>query len=113
VEWSASDAKAGAGAAAHCSNATIRGGSNVATLTYRFVLKGHVTCAEAHRTMRAYVRALVAGRCPTRICTQVLFPGGWTCSATSTVEQRAGSPLGGCDRRNASFQVFSAARRTR
>jgi hypothetical protein len=64
--------------------------------------------------MQAYVRAIVAGRWPTRICTQVVFPGGWTCSTTSAVERhQSGGLLGGCERSNASFDVYKASRPSR
>jgi hypothetical protein len=97
-----------AAASAACTNATIDGGKSFGTVTYRFVLTGDVSCVEAHRTMRAYVRAIVAGRCPTRICTQVVFPGGWTCSSASAVERGSGSPLAGCVRSGASFDAYKA-----
>jgi hypothetical protein len=94
--------------AAACSNETVvlPGGK----LTVRFVLHGHVLCDEAQRTMRAYARALVAGRCPTEICSQVTFAGGWTCSAPIPALQRPNGPIAGCERRNARFDVYKATR---
>lgn len=92
--------------AAACSNETVSlpGGR----MTLRFVLHGSVSCSEAHATMRAYARALVAGHCPTRIC-DMTFPGGWICSSTSAVEQQmSGGILGGCQRRGASFDIYKA-----
>ena len=80
-------------------------------VTLRFVLHGNVSCAEAHSTMRAYARAVVAGHCPTRICDMV-FPGGWTCGSTSAVEEQAnGGILGGCSRKGADFAVYKARSR--
>jgi hypothetical protein len=96
--------------AAACSNETINEAKYLGKVTYRFVLKGNVSCNEAHRTLRAYIRAVAAGRCPSRICTEVVFAGGWTCSATSAAEQQTnGGLLAGCDRRRASFVVYRAS----
>jgi hypothetical protein len=60
--------------------------------------------------MRAYARALVQGRCPTRICTQVVFPGGWTCSAPTGAEEQQSGVVAGCERNNGSFDVYKARR---
>lgn len=81
--------------------------------TWRAVLHGRVSCREAARTERRYIRALREGRCKTRICTQVTFPGGWTCSSLSAVEeQELGNGLvGGCDRKGTRFSVFEVRRR--
>ena len=91
-----------------CANQTANFGANARTLTLRFVLHGNVTCREAHRTMRAYARALAAGRCETRICTQVRFAGGWTCSVLSAAEARPGGVVAGCTRPRARFDVYKA-----
>lgn len=93
-------------AAAACANETVSFPSG--KLTLRFVLHGNVGCAEAHRTMRAYGRALREGRCPTRICTEVEFAGGWTCSVPSAAEELPSGPIAGCERSNASFEVHKA-----
>jgi hypothetical protein len=76
--------------------------------TWRVVLHGRVSCREANRTNRRYLRALREGRCPTRICSEVTFPGGWTCSALSPVEEQelGNGEVGGCRRRGAHFEVF-------
>jgi hypothetical protein len=71
------------------------------------VLHGNASCNEAHRTMRAYARAIRAGRCPTRICGDVVFAGGWTCSSPMG---EPGGLVGGCERRGARFAVYKAAR---
>ena len=94
--------------AAGCGTETLGGSHYVARVTYRFVLHGNATCTQAHSTMRAYIGALEKGRCPTRICTEVLFPGGWTCSSASPVEIQMGSALAGCSRRGGSFVVYRA-----
>lgn len=76
--------------------------------SWRVVLHGKDSCAEAIRTEHAYIRALREGRCPSRICSEVTFPGGWTCSSLSAVEEKeAGNGLtGGCERKGASFKVY-------
>ena len=76
--------------------------------SWRVVLHGKVSCAEAIRTEHAYIRALREGRCPSRICSEVTFPGGWTCSSLSAAEEKeAGNGLtGGCERKGASFKVY-------
>lgn len=90
-------------ASARCSKETI----NIhGKMTVRFVLHGHVTCREARRTMRRYARAIVQGRCPTEICTQVTFPGGWTCSTAIPTQQGPHRPTWSCDRPRASFDVY-------
>jgi hypothetical protein len=50
-----------------------------------------------------------AGALPERICTQVTFPGGWTCSTASSVELKEGAATAGCNRRGASFRVYKAS----
>lgn len=81
--------------------------------TWRGVLHGRVSCRQAARTERRYIRALREGRCRTRICTQVTFPGGWTCSSLSAVEEQelGNGEVGGCERKGASFSVFEVRRR--
>jgi hypothetical protein len=85
-------------------------GSQFPPVTYRFVLIGNVSCAVAHQTMRAYLRAIADGHCLARICTQVVFAGGFTCSSTSPVEQMDHGLLGGCQRAGGSFDVYRAGR---
>ena len=94
-----------AAAAVSCPTETVDFGAGKSTL--RFVLRGNATCSEAHRTLRAYARAVAAGRCPTRICTQVTFPGGWTCASANPSVTKA---LAGCRRSRASFDVYKARR---
>jgi len=94
--------------AAACADQTVNFGANAKPLTLRFVLHGNVTCREAHRTMRAYARALAAGRCETRICTQMRFAGGWTCAAPSAAESRPGGIVASCTRPRARFDVYKA-----
>jgi hypothetical protein len=89
-----------------CSTEGVNAGFGAVTV--RFVLHGHVSCAEAHRTMRAYAPAIASGHCPTEICTEVTFPGGWTCSAPIPALLRANGPIWGCERKNASFDVYKA-----
>jgi hypothetical protein len=91
-----------------CSNETVNAGFG--NVTVRFVLHGKVSCTEAHRTMRAYARAIADGRCTSEICTEVVFAGGWTCSATIPVLQRPNLPIWGCERRGASFDVYKVIR---
>ena len=81
--------------------------------TWHVVLHRRVSCRQAARTERRYIRALREGRCKTRICTQVTFPGGWTCSSLSAVEEQelGNGEVGGCDRKGASFSVFEARHR--
>jgi len=80
-------------------------------VTFRLVLHGKVSCNTARRTRRAYERALLAGRCRSRIC-GVVFAGGWTCSSTSAVEERQdGGLAGGCERTGASFKVYTVSSR--
>jgi hypothetical protein len=113
VASAGAQATGGGQAASACSNDTYNGGKYVGKETFRFVLKGNVSCTEAHRTMGEYVRALAAGRCPSRICDEVSFPGGWTCSVLSSVESHEdGGLVGGCERRGASFGVYKASRPT-
>ncbi len=82
--------------------------------TWRVVLHGRVSCREANRTNRRYLRALREGRCPTRICSEVTFPGGWTCSALSSAEEQelGNGEVGGCRRRGAHFEVFKVPARS-
>ena len=93
-----------------CSNETVNPGFG--NVTARFVLHGNVSCTEAHRTMRAYARAIADGRCTSEICTEVVFAGGWTCSATIPALQRPNRPLWGCERSGASFDVYKATRQS-
>jgi hypothetical protein len=81
------------------------------TWSWRVVLHGRVSCAEAIRTNLAYIRAAREGRCPSRICTEVTFPGGWLCSSLSAAEEKElGNGLtSGCERRGASFKVYKAS----
>lgn len=76
--------------------------------TWRVVLRGRVSCRQAIRTHRRYIRAVREGRCPTRICLDVTLPGGWTCNSLNAVEeQELGNGLvGGCERKKASFKIF-------
>lgn len=97
-------ASARARMATACSHETVNAGFE--NVTARFVLHGKVSCAEAHRTMRAYARAIADGRCTSEICTEVVFAGGWTCSATIPALQRPNIPLWSCTRSGASFDVF-------
>jgi hypothetical protein len=107
---SSAQAKQRASAAAvGCTTLTVSYGHGFGSVTYRFVLQGRVSCSEAQRTMRSYAHAITQGRCPTRICTQVTFPGGWTCSSSSAVEIKQGAALAGCGRRGASFRVYKAS----
>ena len=92
--------------ASACSTESVNPGFG--KVTVRFVLHGHVSCAEAHRTMRAYARAIAQGRCTTEICSEVTFPGGWTCSATIPALRRPNGPIWGCERKSASFDVYKA-----
>jgi hypothetical protein len=98
----------GARLAVACADQTDTFGAGLKPLTVRFLLHGNVTCREAHRTMRAYARAVAAGRCPTRICAQVRFAGGWQCAARSAAESRRDGVLGGCSRLRASFDFYKA-----
>src|SRR5450755_3204435 len=91
-----------------CSNETVNPGFG--NVSARFVLHGGVSCTEAHRTMRAYARAIADGRCTSEICTEVVFAGGWTCSATIPALQRPNRPIWGCERSGASFDVYKATR---
>jgi hypothetical protein len=81
------------------------------TWSWRVVTQGSVSCAEAIRTNLAYIRAAREGRCPSRICTEVTFPGGWLCSSLSAAEEKElGNGLAsGCKRRGASFKVYKAS----
>lgn len=92
---------------AACSNETINVFGKVAV---RFVLHGQVSCGEARRTMRAYALAIVKGRCPTEICTEVTFPGGLTCSTAVRTLQGPNRPTWGCERSGASFDVYKVRR---
>ena len=96
-------------AAVGCTTVTVNYHNGFGNVTYRFVLQGRVSCGEAHRTMQAYAHAITQGRCPSRICTQVTFPGGWTCSTASSVEIKEGAAIAGCNRRGASFRVYKAS----
>src|SRR5450755_943186 len=93
-----------------CSNETVNPGFR--NVSARFVLHGGVSCTEAHRTMRAYARAIADGRCTSEICTEVVFAGGWTCSATIPALQRPNRPIWGCERSGASFDVYKATRQS-
>jgi len=93
-----------------CSNETVNPGFR--NVSARFVLHGGVSCTEAHRTMRAYARAIADGRCTSEICTEVVFAGGWTCSATIPALQRPNRPIWGCERSGASFYVYRATRQS-
>jgi hypothetical protein len=77
--------------------------------TWRVVISGSVSCAEAISTNRAYIKAAREGRCPSRICTEVTFPGGWTCSSLSAAEEKqlGNGEVGGCQRKGASLTVFT------
>lgn len=106
---SAQAAEHASAAAGGCTTLTVNYDNGSGNVTYRFVLQGRVSCREAQRTMRAYAHAITQGRCPTRICTQVTFPGGWTCSTSSSVEIQQGAAIAGCNRRGASFTVYKAS----
>jgi hypothetical protein len=85
-------------AATRCSNLTVDGGRFVGELTLRVVLLGRVSCAKAHRVVRAYYRKIKAGRCSEggNFCL-LSFPGGWSCSIFSYgVSQTAGGAMAGC-----------------
>src|SRR5450755_1631096 len=93
-----------------CSNETVNPGFG--NVSARFVLHGGVSCTEAHRMMRAYARAIADGRCTSEICTEVVFAGGWTCSATIPALQRPNRPIWGCERSGASLDVYKATRQS-
>lgn len=83
------------------------------TWSWRVVLHGKVSCSEAIRTNLAYLRALRAGRCPTEICTEVTFPGGWTCSSViPALEKKLAPVVSECERKGASFDVDKVSRPT-
>lgn len=87
-------------AATRCSNQTVDGGRFVGKLTLRVVRLGHVSCAKAHRVVRAYYRKMAAGECGelNNFCA-LSFPGGWSCSIFSFgVSQTAGGAMAGCAR---------------
>lgn len=63
--------------------------------------------------MRRYARAIDQGRCPTEICTQVTFPGGWTCSTAIPTQQGPHRPTWSCDRPGASFDVYKVRHQRR
>ena len=88
--------------AAGCGNETV---DVVGTVTVRFVLHGHMSCAEARRTMEAYAKAITQGRCQTEICKQVTFAGAWCSTAIQTL-QGPGKPTWGCDRPGPRFDVI-------
>jgi hypothetical protein len=76
------------------------------TWSWRVVLHGKVSCAQAIRTNLAYIRATREGRCTTEICTEVTFAGGWTCSSViPTLEKKLAPVVGECDRKGASFDI--------
>jgi hypothetical protein len=107
VTASEGSATVGTQATSACSNRSYNLGKFTGIATFRFVLKRNVSCSQAHRTESEYVRALVAGRCRSRICTAVTFPGGWRCSSSSSAEEHEGAPAGGCSgRHGASFVVY-------
>jgi hypothetical protein len=62
---------------------------------WRLVVHGGVSCSHAARIYHAYIRALKAGRCPTRIC-GVRFDG-YICSTLSAAEiKESGGLTQGC-----------------
>jgi hypothetical protein len=79
--------------------------------SWRVVLRGKVSCSEAIRTNLAYIRAAREGRCRSRICSQVAFPGGWLCSSLSAAEEKElrNGLTSRCERRGASFWVYKVA----
>lgn len=81
------------------------------TWSWRVVVHGRVSCTEAIRTNLAYIRAVREGRCPSEICTEVTFPGGWTCSSVIPALERELAPVvSGCERTGASFDVDKVSR---
>jgi hypothetical protein len=100
-------AASGVRLATACSNETVNAGSG--NVTVSFVLHGNASCSEAQSTMRAYSRAIADGRCATEICTEVVFAGGWTCSATIPALLTPDGSVWECERSGGSFDVYKAS----
>jgi hypothetical protein len=101
--------------ASTCSNETVNGGRYVedinlrGELTLRFVLIGSVTCAEAHRLVRAYFGKMAADQqCGTlnSFC-DLQFAGGWDCFIGPPAQQQDGA-IAGCLRTGAKIRLYRA-----
>jgi hypothetical protein len=98
--------------AAACSHQTVNGGTYVGTLTLRLVLLGRVSCAAAHRLVRAYYNKMAAGRCGklNNFC-NLQFSGGWDCSIFFYTESQAtGGAIAGCARSGARIRLYKTGR---
>ena len=78
----------------------------------RLALRGKVSCAQARRTVRAFLRDENSGACGSgRIC-EIRQPGGWQCALLSTVESRMlDGEQADCVRAGGSFGVYKASRK--
>jgi hypothetical protein len=91
-------------AAATCSNQTISAFGKQTRL--RYVLHGHVTCKQAHQTIRAYLRKATPQNCRSlgNIC-NLQVAGGWTCSLPGSALE---APLvAGCFRGHANVRAYA------
>lgn len=101
-------ATAGARVASPCLVQAVR--PIVGKFTKRLVLRGKVSCSEAGRTYRAFLRDEDSGACGSGQICGIRQAGGWQCAFLSVVESKQDHGLeADCSRRGASFGVYSVA----
>jgi hypothetical protein len=82
----------------------------VGKFTQRLVLHGRVSCSEARRTYRGFLRDEDSGACGSGQICGIRQPGGWKCAFLSVVESEADGGLkADCSRRGASFGAYNVA----
>jgi hypothetical protein len=66
----------------------VRVATDLGPQTDRLALRGEVSCAQARRTLRAFLRDANSGACGSgRIC-GIRQPGGWQCAFLGAVESQ-------------------------
>jgi hypothetical protein len=93
-------------------NCLVRVATVLGPQTDRLALRGKVSCAQARRTLRAFLRDANSGACGSgRIC-GIRQPGGWRCVFLSAVESQLLHGEGAdCHRAGGSFGVYNASRK--
>jgi hypothetical protein len=82
--------------------------------TWRLVLHGKVSCAQARRTYDAFFRDEDSGACGSGQICGIRQPGGWQCAFLNAVESKGDHGLqADCSRRGASIDAYDAASKTK
>lgn len=82
--------------------------------TWRLVLHGKVSCAQARRRFDAFRRDVDSGACGSGQICGIRQPGGWQCAFLSVVESKGDHGLlADCSRRGASIDAYDAAGKAR